>query len=58
VRIVMAWLVGFVIALGAFNHAIVSTIELVSAYGSAPTSTYPSGWRTSVSPSAGIWWAD
>jgi formate-nitrite transporter family protein len=28
VRIVMAWLVGFVIALGAFNHAIVSTIEL------------------------------
>ncbi len=29
VRIVMAWLVGFVIALGAFNHAIVSTIELV-----------------------------
>jgi formate/nitrite transporter FocA (FNT family) len=29
VRITMAWLVGFVIALGAFNHAIVSTIELV-----------------------------
>ena len=29
VRIVMAWLVGAVIALGAFNHAIVSTIELV-----------------------------
>ena len=29
VRIVMAWLVGFVIALGAFNHAIVSTIEVV-----------------------------
>ena len=29
VRIVMAWLVGALIALGAFNHAIVSTIELV-----------------------------
>ena len=29
VRIVMAWLVGTLIALGAFNHAIVSTIELV-----------------------------
>jgi len=29
VRIVMAWIVGAVIALGAFNHAIVSTIELV-----------------------------
>jgi formate/nitrite transporter FocA (FNT family) len=29
VRIVMAWVTGAVIALGAFNHAIVSTIELV-----------------------------
>ena len=29
VRITMAWLVGSVIALGSFNHAIVSTIELV-----------------------------
>jgi formate-nitrite transporter family protein len=29
VRIVMAWLVGALIALGAFNHAIVSTIEVV-----------------------------
>src|SRR5215210_486579 len=29
VRIVMAWIVGAVIALGAFNHAIVSTLELV-----------------------------
>jgi formate/nitrite transporter FocA (FNT family) len=29
VRIVMAWLTGAVIALGAFNHAIVSTLELV-----------------------------
>jgi formate-nitrite transporter family protein len=29
VRIVMAWLVGSLIALGTFNHAIVSTIELV-----------------------------
>jgi formate/nitrite transporter FocA (FNT family) len=29
VRIVMAWLVGALIALGAFNHAIVSTVELV-----------------------------
>jgi formate-nitrite transporter family protein len=29
VRIVMAWITGAVIALGAFNHAIVSTIELV-----------------------------
>jgi formate-nitrite transporter family protein len=29
VRIVMAWLVGSLIALGMFNHAIVSTIELV-----------------------------
>ena len=28
-RILMAWLVGWLIALGAFNHAIVSTIELV-----------------------------
>ncbi len=28
VRIVMAWLVGALIALGSFNHAIVSTIEL------------------------------
>jgi formate/nitrite transporter FocA (FNT family) len=28
-RIVMAWLVGSLIALGTFNHAIVSTIELV-----------------------------
>ena len=25
----MAWIVGAVIALGAFNHAIVSTIEIV-----------------------------
>src|SRR5256714_14666135 len=31
VRIVMAWVVGAVIALGTFNHAIVSTIELVFA---------------------------
>jgi formate/nitrite transporter FocA (FNT family) len=29
VRIVMSWIVGAVIALGTFNHAIVSTIELV-----------------------------
>jgi len=29
VRIVMAWIVGAVIALGTFNHAIVSTLELV-----------------------------
>jgi len=29
VRIVMAWLTGAVIALGTFNHAIVSTLELV-----------------------------
>jgi formate-nitrite transporter family protein len=29
VRIVMAWIVGSSIALGTFNHAIVSTIELV-----------------------------
>jgi formate/nitrite transporter FocA (FNT family) len=29
VRIVMGWLVGSLIALGAFNHAIVSTIEMV-----------------------------
>jgi formate/nitrite transporter FocA (FNT family) len=28
VRIVMAWLVGFVLVLGSFNHAIVGTIEL------------------------------
>jgi formate/nitrite transporter FocA (FNT family) len=31
VRIVMAWVTGAVIALGAFNHAIVSTIEFVFA---------------------------
>jgi formate/nitrite transporter FocA (FNT family) len=29
VRIVMAWVTGAIIALGAFNHAIVSTLELV-----------------------------
>jgi formate-nitrite transporter family protein len=29
VRIVMSWIVGALIALGTFNHAIVSTIELV-----------------------------
>ena len=29
VRIVMAWVVGALIALGTFNHAIVSTIEIV-----------------------------
>ena len=29
VRIVMSWLVGALIALGSFNHAIVSTIEVV-----------------------------
>jgi formate/nitrite transporter FocA (FNT family) len=29
VRIVMAWIVGALIVLGAFNHAIVSTIELI-----------------------------
>ena len=29
VRIVMSWIVGAVIVLGAFNHAIVSTIELI-----------------------------
>ncbi len=29
IRIVMAWIVGALIALGTFNHAIVSTIELV-----------------------------
>ena len=29
VRIVMAWIVGSVIVLGGFNHAIVSTIELL-----------------------------
>jgi formate/nitrite transporter FocA (FNT family) len=29
VRIVMAWIVGSTIALGTFNHAIVSTVELV-----------------------------
>jgi formate/nitrite transporter FocA (FNT family) len=29
VRIVMSWIVGAVIVLGSFNHAIVSTIELV-----------------------------
>ena len=28
VRIVMAWLVGFVLVLGSFNHAIVGTIEM------------------------------
>ncbi len=37
VRIVMAWLVGSFIALGTFNHAIVSTIEFVFGlrYGAA-----------------------
>jgi formate/nitrite transporter FocA (FNT family) len=37
VRIVMSWIVGAVIALGTFNHAIVSTIELVFGmrYGAA-----------------------
>ena len=36
IRIVMAWIVGAVIALGAFNHAIVSTVEIVFGmrYGS------------------------
>ena len=29
VRIVMSWIVGALIALGTFNHAVVSTIELV-----------------------------
>jgi formate-nitrite transporter family protein len=29
VRLVMAWIVGAVVALGTFNHAIVSTIEIV-----------------------------
>ena len=29
VRIAMAWIVGFVLVLGSFNHAIVGTIELV-----------------------------
>jgi formate/nitrite transporter FocA (FNT family) len=29
VRIAMAWIVGALVALGAFNHAIVSTVELV-----------------------------
>ena len=29
VRIVMAWIVGFVVAIGAFNHVVVVTIELV-----------------------------
>jgi formate/nitrite transporter FocA (FNT family) len=29
VRIVMSWIVGALIVLGAFNHAIVSTIELI-----------------------------
>ena len=29
VRIVMAWIVGALIVLGAFNHAIVSTLELI-----------------------------
>ena len=29
VRIVMAWLVGSLLVLGAFNHAVVSTVELV-----------------------------
>ena len=29
VRIVMAWVVGFLVAVGSFNHAIVSTLELV-----------------------------
>jgi formate-nitrite transporter family protein len=37
VRIVMSWIVGALIALGFFNHAIVSTIELVFGmrYGAA-----------------------
>ena len=37
VRIVMSWIVGALIALGTFNHAIVSTIELVFGmrYGAA-----------------------
>jgi formate-nitrite transporter family protein len=37
VRIAMSWIVGALIALGTFNHAIVSTIELVFGmrYGAA-----------------------
>jgi formate/nitrite transporter FocA (FNT family) len=37
VRIVMSWIVGSVIALGTFNHAIVSTIEIMLGmrYGAA-----------------------
>jgi formate-nitrite transporter family protein len=37
IRIVMSWIVGSLIALGTFNHAIVSTIELVFGmrYGAA-----------------------
>jgi formate-nitrite transporter family protein len=37
IRIVMSWIVGAVIALGTFNHAVVSTIELVFGmrYGAA-----------------------
>ncbi len=30
VRIVMAWIVGFAIAIGSFDHVIVSTVELVA----------------------------
>jgi formate/nitrite transporter FocA (FNT family) len=39
VRIVMSWIVGALIALGTFNHAIVSTIELVFGmrYGAGVT---------------------
>jgi formate/nitrite transporter FocA (FNT family) len=39
VRIVMSWIVGALIALGTFNHAIVSTIELVFGmrYGASVT---------------------
>jgi formate-nitrite transporter family protein len=29
VRIIMAWLVGFLLLLGSFNHAVLSTIEIV-----------------------------
>jgi formate-nitrite transporter family protein len=28
-RALMAWLVGFLVALGTFDHAIVSTVELI-----------------------------
>lgn len=51
----LVFILGFLLALGSFNHVIVVTLELIFGYRYGRTCTGRSSWATSASPPPGTW---